>query len=153
MRMGRRSGPLFELRFITILLPTAGFGFRFAPQRLARRRRPVLSLLVALGIAVIGPLEIAEGDDEAGPAVNKSALENVMLEERPKSVSERARHGDAFIGELLHSQRRIAVGLAQDFFKVAEGELPDRIRKRADRLAAWNFKTLVNRLCRVTHAA
>ena len=52
-------------------------------QPLARRRLPVLLLLVALGVAVERALEIAERDHEARPAVLEAALGDVVLEERP----------------------------------------------------------------------
>src|SRR6516164_4287609 len=50
------------------------------PQRLARRHGPVLRLLVSLGVAVEGALEISQRDDEAGPAVATALLEEVMLD-------------------------------------------------------------------------
>ena len=44
-------------------------------------------LLVSLGVAVESPFEIAERDDEAGPPVNEAKFEDVVLEERPKTVT------------------------------------------------------------------
>ena len=55
-----------------------GFIHRLAPDSLAVRRLPALRLFVALGVAVEGALEIAEGDDETGPAVDEAPLEDVM---------------------------------------------------------------------------
>src|SRR5579863_3144614 len=94
-------------------------GFRFAPQRLALRWRPILHVFVALGVAIKRPLEIAKGNDETGPAVDKPKLENVVLEERPAAVTERAGHRDALAGELGRSEGRIAVGLAQNLVEIA----------------------------------
>src|SRR3974377_947771 len=76
----------------------------FASNRLTSRRLPVLLLLVSLGVAVESPFEIAEPDDEAGPPVNEAKFEDVVLEERPKAVTECSRHRDALVGKLLHAE-------------------------------------------------
>src|SRR5690242_13312525 len=110
--------------------------FHLPPQWLAARRRPILHLLVALGVAIIGSFEIAEGDNEPGPAVDEAKLEDIMLEERPRCVPKRARHCHSLVRELRYAQRGIAVGLAQNFFKITEGKLPDRIAQCAERLLA-----------------
>src|SRR5271169_821604 len=152
MRMGlpaRAPEPLFEPRFIAF----AGSRFGLAPQRFARRWRPVLRLLVTLGVAVIGPFEIAKGDDEACPAVDEAALENVMLHECPQAMADGARHRHALAGKLRGSKRRIAIGLVEDLGEVAERELPDRVVQRADRFRGEKLITLVYRLERVAHAA
>src|SRR5262245_9444258 len=64
--------------------------------RVCRRRRPGLHLLVALGIAVEGAFEIAQSDDESRPAVAIAVLEQVMLDEGPDAMPERAAHRDPF---------------------------------------------------------
>src|SRR3984957_3841592 len=124
-----------------------------APKRFADRRRPVLFILVALGVAVECAFEVAESDDEASPTVDKATLENVVFEERPRPVPESAGHRDALAGELCGTKRGVAVGLPDDLGQVAKRELPDRILQRADRLGAPIFITLVHRLKRVAHAA
>ena len=68
-------------------------------------------------------------------------------------MAERTRHRDALARELGGSQRRIAVGLAQDLFQIAKGELPDRVMQRTERLAGEQLVALMHRLQRVTHAA
>ena len=73
----------------------AQIALRLAPERLALRRLPILRRFVAFGVAVEGALEISQGDDEAGPAVDEAALEDVMLDERPQAVAERACHRHA----------------------------------------------------------
>src|SRR5205085_600914 len=62
-------------------------GLRLPPQRLARRRCPILRLFISLRVAIIGSLEIAEGDDKASPAIDKAELQEVVFEKRPQSVS------------------------------------------------------------------
>src|ERR1700733_762219 len=123
-----------------------------APYRSARRRSPLLRCFIPFGVAIKRHLEIAAGDDEAGPAVDKSDLENIVLQERPNAVAERARHRDALMRELGRAQRRVAVYLSDDFFQIAERVLPDRVAQCADRLAAENFVAFVDRLERVTDA-
>ena len=56
-------------------------GLSFAPDRMARRRLPALRLFVAFGVAIECAFEISERDDEAGPAVDESELEDIVLEE------------------------------------------------------------------------
>src|SRR5882757_179441 len=94
-------------------------------QLLARRRLPVLGFLITLGVAVERALEIAEGDDEARPAVLEAALEDVVLDERPQPVAEGAGHRDALAGEFFRAERGVAVHLADDLLHVAERELMD----------------------------
>src|SRR5580704_1220372 len=124
----------------------AGSNLGLALERLARRRCPILVLLIALGVAVIGALEIAKGNDKTGPAVDEAAFENIVFQERPQPVADCARHGDALAGKLWRAERRVPVRLVDDFSQVAERELPYRIRKRSDRLVAEEFKTFVHRL-------
>src|SRR5579884_2643812 len=125
----------------------------FATQRLARRRRPVLHLLVALGVAIEGSFEIAEGNDEAGPAVDEAALDEVMLEECPSGMADRARHGHLLMAELLHAKRRVAVDLADDFLEIAKRHLPYRIAQRANRFGAQQLVAFVDRVGPVAHGA
>src|SRR5271166_701699 len=99
----------------------------FTRQRLARRRRPVLRRLIALGIAVKRALEIAEGNHEAGPAVDEAEFENIMLQKRPQSMAERTRHRDALVRELRGAERGIPVHFPDDLFEVTERHLPDRV--------------------------
>ena len=113
---------------LIIVLAVRRGQWRFIPlDRLARRRLPALRLFVALGVAIERAFEISERDDEAGPAVDEAELEDVVLEERPQAVTERARHRDALARELRHAERGIAVHLLDDFFQIAERELPDRV--------------------------
>src|ERR1044071_632071 len=105
-------------------------------QLLARRRLPVLGFLIALGVAIERALEIAEGDDEARPAVPESAFEDVVLDERPQPMAEGARHRDALAGELVRAKRRVAVHLADHLLHVAERKLVDRILQVSERLRA-----------------
>ena len=72
-----------------------------APHRSARRRPPVLRCFISFGVAMKRHLEIAEGDDEAGPAVDESDLENIVLQDAQNAVAERAHHRDARMRELL----------------------------------------------------
>src|SRR6185437_4999845 len=107
-----------------------------APQRFDLEPRPRLYFLIAFGVAVERAFEIAEGDHETGPAVDEATLENIMFQESPEGVAECPRHRYALMRELGHAQRGIAVHLLDDFFEIAERELPDRVCQRADRLAA-----------------
>src|SRR5262249_11497796 len=124
-----------------------------ASYRLARRRLPGLQLLVALGVAVERAFEIAERDDEAGPAVAIAALEHVVLDEGPRPVPERRPHGDALARELGHAERGVAVHLADDLLEVAERQLPDLVRQAAERGGGEELVALVHRLERVAHRA
>src|SRR6185503_11698891 len=101
-------------------------GTSLAPDCVALRRLPALHLLVALRVAVKSALEISQGDDKAGPAVDESELEYIVLQERPDAVPKRAAHRHPFMRELGHAERRVAVHLVDDFLEVAERELPDR---------------------------
>src|SRR6266849_4912140 len=67
VRCGARSGADSRLRFGPL-------------QLLARRRSPGMGLLVALGVAIEGALEIAERDHEPGPAVLEAALDEIVLQ-------------------------------------------------------------------------
>src|SRR6516162_417324 len=94
-------------------------------QRLARRRGPALALLVGFGVAIKRAFEIAQRDDEAGPAVAIAALEQEMLDECPAPVGERAGHGGLSARKLVGSERGIPVHLADDLLQIAERKLPD----------------------------
>src|SRR5262245_23386824 len=98
---------------------------RLPPQRRARRRRPRLHLLVALGVAVERAFEISQRDHEPRPAVAVAVLEQVVLEERPDSVPQRPRHGHALASKLAHAERGVAVHLADDLLEAAKRKLPD----------------------------
>src|SRR5690348_9138501 len=115
------------------------------------RRLPSLQFFITLRIAVERALEITEGDHEAGPPVEKSALEDVVLYERPQAVSERARHRHALVGELGRSKRGVAVHLLDQFFEIAEGKLPYRVLQDADRPAGQILISFVHGLERVAH--
>src|SRR5262249_50024015 len=122
--------------------PTTGHVVSAAPlilpgdgptQRLARRRRPGLRLLVTLGVTVEGALEIAQGDHEAGPAVPEPDLEHVMLDECPGRVRERCSHRDTLSRQHARADRRIAVRLVQNLLEISEGKLPHRALELSDR--------------------
>src|SRR5690242_1051842 len=70
-----------------------------APDRLASRRLPALRFFVAFGVAIERAFEISEGDDEAGPAVDEAKLEDIVLDERPRTMAECACHRYALVGE------------------------------------------------------
>src|SRR6476659_9582353 len=53
-------------------------GTSLAPDDLACRRLPALHLLVTFRVAIKSAFEISQGDDKAGPAVDKSELEYVV---------------------------------------------------------------------------
>src|SRR6476659_9449771 len=107
-------------------------GTSLAPDHLAIRRLPPLRLLVALRVAIKSALEIPQGDDKAGPAVDEPELEYIVFQERPDAVAEGASHRHPFMRELRHAERRVAVHLVDDFLEIAERELPDRIFQSAD---------------------
>src|SRR5580692_4661033 len=86
-------------------------GLCLAFERFACGRCPVLLLFIALGVTIERALEVSECDDEAGPAIDETALENVVLEERPHSMSKSARHRNPLVGELGDAKRRVAVSL------------------------------------------
>ena len=75
-------------------------GTSLAPDRLAFRRLPTLRLLVALRVTVKSALEISQGDDKAGPAVDETELEHIVLQERPDAVTEGASHRNPLVREL-----------------------------------------------------
>src|SRR4029077_13286403 len=108
---------------------------------------------ITLSVAIERALEISKRNDEAGPAVDESALENIMLEKRPEAMSERGSHRHALAGELGYAERGIAVHLLDDLFQIAEGELPDRVLQCAERLAVQQLIAFMYRLERVAHAA
>src|ERR1044071_2364213 len=75
---------IWRCRFESFAICRAAFaspsGTRFAPDRVTFRRLPGLHLLVTLRVAIKGALEIAQGDDKAGPAIDESELEYVVLQ-------------------------------------------------------------------------
>src|SRR6185503_122401 len=82
-------------------------GTSLAPDGLACRRLPALHLLVAFRVAIKSAFEISQGDDKAGPAVDESEVEYVVLQERPDAVRKRAAHRHPFMRELGHAERRV----------------------------------------------
>src|SRR5215475_10871585 len=69
-----------------------------------RRQAPGLRLLVGFRVAIERTLEIRQGDHEAGPAIEKPALEDEEPQECPHAVSERAPHADALASERPRAQ-------------------------------------------------
>src|SRR5262249_4527429 len=127
--------------------------FRLPPQRLARRRRPVLYRFITLGIAIISSFEITERNDKTRPAVDEAQFENVMFEKRPRCMSKCAHHCYALVRELRNPQGGIPVCFPQHFFEVAEWKLPNCIAQRAYRFSSENFIAFMDRFKRVSHAA
>src|SRR6185312_1142654 len=69
-----------------------------APERHARRWFPDLRLFVTFSVAIKCAFEISERNDKAGPAVDETKLEDVVLYEGPCCMAERGRHRYAFAG-------------------------------------------------------
>jgi len=112
-----------------------------------------LCFFVAFGVAIERAFEISKSNNESGPATNEAELEDIVLDKRPCTVTERAYHRYALVRELASAERRVAVHLVDHFLQIAERKLPDRILQSSHRPRAKYFESLVDRLERVANTA
>src|SRR5262245_20764990 len=117
---------------------------RIAPDGLPDRRPPRLRLLEALGVAIERAFEISQPDDEAGLAIAKADLEDIVLDEGPDRVAERGPQRHPLAGEHARADGGVAVGLVQDLLEIAERILPDRVLERADTAVGAHLDALVD---------
>src|SRR5262245_21324714 len=158
--MPQRSAPKLTAN------PVVGFGAigsnpnraaNVAPQPILlaflRRCAPPLRLLVALGVAVERALEVRQRNDEAGPAVDEAALEDVEPDERPQAVSQCAPHRGALARLRLRAERRVEIGLVENFLQRAEREMPQHVERPAGRPVTGELVVLVGERRRVAEHA
>src|SRR5437016_5687608 len=75
-----------------------------AADRLASRWLPALRFFIAFGVAIECAFEISESNDESGPSVDEAKLEDIVLDERPRAVAERACHRYTLVREFRNAQ-------------------------------------------------
>src|SRR4051812_18891318 len=136
---------------------------RSAALRLVRRRAnctvffrwraPALRFLVTLCVAVERALEVGERDDEAGPAVDEAALENVEPDECPQAMSERTPHGGALARLRLRAEGGVEIGLVENLLQRPERKMPQHVLRPAGGPVARKLVVLVGERGRVAEHA
>ena len=81
------------------------------------------------GIFVECSFKIAQGDEKAGPTIEKSLFKDIHMEKRPDAMRQCGAHGRLSIAlaEFFRPQAGVTVGFVYHLGKIAVRELPDRM--------------------------